>query len=110
MSTNQSDQALLEKPTKNTRSKRTKVQKPKETNTSKASTRKELKQEKKLGRRPRRRIFPIWLRIVVVSVLATVALISGLMIGYGVLGGGNALDALRVETWQHIIDIVMKVE
>lgn len=108
MSTNQSDQALLEKPTRTTKRKNKVEQK--ETNTSKAVTRKEIKNEKKLGKRPRRRIFPIWLRIIVVSVLATVALISGLMIGYGVLGDGNALDALRVETWQHIIDIVLKVE
>lgn len=30
------------------------------------------------------------------------------MIGYGVLGDGRPLDALKPSTWQHIIDLVEK--
>ncbi|WP_083443663.1 DNA-directed RNA polymerase subunit beta [Ornithinibacillus contaminans] len=79
-----------------------------------AQTRKQQKKQQKLEKRqnkmPRLRIFPIWLRIVVVVVLAVVALLVGLMIGYGGLGDGNPRDALKWETWQHIIDIVVKEE
>ncbi|MEN1967714.1 DNA-directed RNA polymerase subunit beta [Lentibacillus sp. N15] len=67
-----------------------------------------LKQQKKQRKKPRRRIFPIWLRIVVVVVFLVIALISGVMIGFGVIGDGKPLDALDKSTWQHIIDIVKK--
>lgn len=62
--------------------------------------------EKRQNKRPVRRVFPIWLRIIVVLVLSCVALIAGLMVGYGVLGGGAPTDALKFETWQHIIELV----
>lgn len=73
----------------------------------------EKEQQRKRGKRrkskrPRLRVFPIWLRIIVVLVLAAVALIVGLMVGYGVIGNGNPFDALHKETWQHIVDIVKK--
>ncbi|HLS09906.1 DNA-directed RNA polymerase subunit beta [Lentibacillus sp.] len=71
---------------------------------------KKRKQEKRKHKKPRRRIFPIWLRIIVVLVLSIIALASGLMIGYGVIGDGNPTDALEWQTWQHIIDIVIKEE
>ncbi|WP_035426930.1 DNA-directed RNA polymerase subunit beta [Sediminibacillus terrae] len=54
----------------------------------------------------RRRIFPIWLRLVVVFVLCGLALICGLMFGYGVLGDGKPTEALEVSTWEHIVNIV----
>ncbi len=63
---------------------------------------------KKKTRRPMRRIFPIWLRLIVFIVLCAGALIIGLMIGYGVLGDGSPKDVLNVETWKHIIDVVKK--
>lgn len=68
------------------------------------------KKERKMNKKPRRRIFPIWIRIIVVLTLCAIALIVGLMVGYAILGDGKPLDALKSETWQHIIDIVMKVE
>ncbi|TMN23817.1 DNA-directed RNA polymerase subunit beta [Lentibacillus cibarius] len=77
-------------------------------------TRKEQKQKRKQEKRqhkqpkPRRRIFPIWLRLIVVFVCSVVALVAGSMIGYGVIGDGTPIDALKWETWQHIIDIVTK--
>ena len=52
------------------------------------------------------RMFPIWLRIVIVLLLIVIAAALGSMIGYGVIGDGNAQDALKWETWQHIIDIM----
>lgn len=86
-----------------------------ETQTSEAAmekqTRKQQKQAQKEERSStlskRRRVFPIWLRLIVVLLLAAKAMMIGLMVGYGVLGDGNPLDALRVETWQHIFNIVV---
>lgn len=52
------------------------------------------------------RLFPIWLRIIIVLVLIVVAAILGVMVGYGVIGDGEPRDALKWETWQHIIDIM----
>lgn len=70
-----------------------------------------VRRRKRLAeRKPRRRIFPIWLRLIVILSLCIVALLGGLMIGYGILGDGVAADALKWETWQHIIDIVKKNE
>jgi anti-sigma factor RsiW len=80
-----------------------------EENAGNNQTRKQLK-EKRKARKPRRRIFPLWLRIIVVLILAASALVAGLMIGFGVLGDGTPTDVLKVETWQHIIDIVVGTE
>lgn len=67
---------------------------------------KRQKEEKKANKRPIRRIFPIWLRLIVIPILCIVALLLGMMVGYGVIGDGSPFDALHKETWQHIIDIV----
>ncbi|QSS99818.1 DNA-directed RNA polymerase subunit beta [Pontibacillus sp. ALD_SL1] len=66
--------------------------------------------EKKSEKRYRRRIFPIWLRIIVVLVISAAALVGGAMIGYGVIGDGTPTNVLKLETWEHIIDIVTKTE
>lgn len=57
-------------------------------------------------RRKKKRIFPIWLRVIVVLILCVVALLGGLMIGYGIIGDGNPSDALDVETWRHILELM----
>lgn len=51
------------------------------------------------------RMFPIWLRILLIIVLFAGAAATGLMVGYGVLGDGSPSDALKWETYQHILDI-----
>ncbi|WJE15377.1 DNA-directed RNA polymerase subunit beta [Halobacillus sp. ACCC02827] len=66
--------------------------------------------KEKTTKKPRRRILPIWLRILIVLLLSALALLIGLMVGYGVIGDGDPTDALKVETWQHIWDIVTKTE
>ncbi|MDN4492130.1 DNA-directed RNA polymerase subunit beta [Ureibacillus aquaedulcis] len=52
------------------------------------------------------RLFPIWLRIILVLLLLIIAGAAGLMIGFGVIGSGEPLDALKQETWQHMLDII----
>ncbi|MFJ7952335.1 DNA-directed RNA polymerase subunit beta [Lysinibacillus sp. NPDC096418] len=52
------------------------------------------------------RLIPIWLRVVLVLILVVVAAVVGAMVGYSVIGEGKALDVLKVETWQHIFDIM----
>lgn len=64
--------------------------------------------KRKKKRRSMRRILPIWLRLIIFILLCGGALIIGLMIGYGILGDGSPKDVLKVEAWQHIIDIVKK--
>jgi hypothetical protein len=62
----------------------------------------------RLWKRERIRMVPIWLRLVIVAVLIVVSIVTGAMIGYGVIGDGQPLDVLKPSTWQHIIDIVEK--
>jgi len=69
------------------------------------SEKKEVK-TKKTPRWVQVRLFPILIRLVIVIALALGSLIIGLMVGYGVIGDGNPQDALKKETWTHIIDIV----
>lgn len=54
----------------------------------------------------RTRLIPIWLRLVIVLFLFLLAAIFGLMIGFGVIGDGEPMDALKWSTYQHILDIM----
>jgi|GEM_PF-6350833 len=49
---------------------------------------------------------PIWLRFVLLATICLVAVLLGSVIGYGVVGGGVPTDALKFDTWQHIIELV----
>lgn len=62
------------------------------------------------GKRVRLRLIPIWLRVILVILLFVVVSAIGLMFGYGGLGDGDASDALKWSTWQHMIDIMKGVE
>lgn len=63
---------------------------------------------KKSTQKSKSRKVPIWLRILVLITAAVIAILAGLIVGYGVIGDGSPLDALRIDTWKHIIDIVKK--
>ncbi len=52
------------------------------------------------------RLLPIWLRVLLVLLLIAGAVAGGLTVGYAILGGGDASDALKWETYQHILDIM----
>lgn len=65
-------------------------------------------QEKQQKKRYRLRLMPVWLRVVVLLLLCIFALVVGTMIGFGVIGGGQAFDVFHKETWQHIYDVIYK--
>lgn len=50
----------------------------------------------------------LWVKIIVFLGLLFLSLIAGLMFGYGVLGDGDKLDALKPSTWTHILDFMRK--
>lgn len=52
------------------------------------------------------RLFPIWLRVIIILALLFVAAYAGLIIGYSVLGDGLSSDVFKWSTWQHLIDII----
>lgn len=80
--------------------------------TKKVSKRKEHKEEAVSEKEPKKtwwvqiRLFPIWLRIILVLALVVLAAALGAMVGYGIIGDGEPRDALKWETWQHIFDIM----
>ncbi|WP_175990040.1 DNA-directed RNA polymerase subunit beta [Bacillus sp. Marseille-Q1617] len=84
------------------------VQEAKTRETVKAEKKDKQKEEAKPKRWVRVRMLPIWLRILLVVVLLAASLAIGAMVGYGVIGDGNPTDVFKKETWQHIVDIVMK--
>ncbi|EMT45988.1 DNA-directed RNA polymerase subunit beta [Anoxybacillus flavithermus] len=65
-------------------------------------------EEKQTKQRLRRRLIPIWLRLLLVLCFITMSALAGAMVGYGVLGDGNPFEALKPATWQHIIDLIEK--
>ncbi|KMJ59307.1 hydroxymyristoyl-ACP dehydratase [Bacillus sp. LL01] len=83
-----------------------KAQKNKARQQEEIATTEEQERPKKL--KWRIRLIPIWLRIVILLAAMVVAVIAGAMVGYGVLGGGDPMDVLNKETWQHILDLVNK--
>ncbi len=82
----------------------------------KARTREEVKLEKQRQTESldstsvfvRIRLIPIWLRLILVPFLLVISLLIGSIIGYGVIGNGRPLDALKISTWTHIRDMVVK--
>lgn len=66
--------------------------------------------EKRVEKRPIKstRLIPIWLRLIIVAVLLVISMTAGLMFGYGVIGDGKAFDALKISTWNHLVDLVVK--
>ena len=56
------------------------------------------------------RLIPIWLRIVLILLLFIIVTAIGIVFGYSVIGEGEAGDALKWSTWEHILDIMNGVE
>lgn len=56
---------------------------------------------------------PTWLRIILsiirfllIPALCLAALFVGLTIGYATIGGGEASDVFKFDTWKHLYDLV----
>ncbi len=64
--------------------------------------------EKKSMRKIRIRLIPIWLRLVLIAILVTISVMSGIAVGYGVIGDGKVSEAFDKSTWQHLVDLVNK--
>ena len=56
------------------------------------------------------RLLPIWLRLIIIVILLAISLVSGAMIGYGVVGDGDPMDVFHKSTWQHIHDVIYKTK
>lgn len=52
------------------------------------------------------RMFPIWLRVLLIIVLMAAAAALGAVVGFSIIGDGTAGDVFKKETWQHIFDIM----
>lgn len=70
----------------------------------------EAQKETRPNRRIRIRLLPIWLRVLIVMLLIVLAVTLGAMFGYGVMGGGDAMEIFNKSTWTHILDLVNKEE
>ncbi|MEH7387121.1 DNA-directed RNA polymerase subunit beta [Bacillus sp. JJ1521] len=83
---------------------------------SREDFRKARDEEKNTGKEPKKkregklriRLIPIWIRLLLVVVLFAASVMIGVVVGYGVIGDGNPSDALKKDTWQHIVDLVNK--
>ncbi|CAM3459917.1 DNA-directed RNA polymerase subunit beta [Marinicrinis lubricantis] len=50
----------------------------------------------------------VWFRRLIVPVLCIAALGAGMYAGYVVIGGGDASDVWKLDTWRHVFDLVFK--
>jgi hypothetical protein len=85
-------------------------------NTEEVRTREEVKENKKVKQKSeqkkevkiRIRLFPIWLRLLIIVLILASSLLAGVVVGYGVIGNGEVKDAFEESTWTHIVDLVKK--
>ncbi|MBA9027854.1 MULTISPECIES: DNA-directed RNA polymerase subunit beta [Bacillaceae] len=76
----------------------------------KTLTREDFKQEQenKEQAKPkiRIRLLPLWFRVLLVTFLIVVSVVSGTIVGYSIMGGGEMVDVFSKSTWTHIFDLV----
>ncbi|WP_163099461.1 DNA-directed RNA polymerase subunit beta [Peribacillus alkalitolerans] len=76
---------------------------------SRDAYKKEKRAEQQIKKRfVRIRLIPIWLRIILVTLLIGLCAITGTFVGYTIFGNGDAKDVFKKDTWTHIIDLVNK--
>ena len=51
---------------------------------------------------------PLWVKILIFISILLITLLAGMIVGYGVIGDGKKLDALKPSTWTHILDFMRK--
>ncbi|MCO7127121.1 DNA-directed RNA polymerase subunit beta [Sporolactobacillus shoreicorticis] len=54
----------------------------------------------------KKRRFPIWQRLIVLTALCAIAFVAGTMLGYGGLGHRSPWAIFEPATWQHIFDFL----
>ncbi|SOC34751.1 DNA-directed RNA polymerase subunit beta [Ureibacillus acetophenoni] len=81
--------------------------------TSRRRMRREESKQKKEVKQPQTtkeilfsRLLATAIKVIVFFAVLLFVAIAGLMIGYGVIGEGNPVDALNWDTWQHMLDII----
>ncbi|NIK11832.1 DNA-directed RNA polymerase subunit beta [Alkalibacillus almallahensis] len=81
-----------------------------QSNNQEKSQRKAAKEEKKKNKKKRKgriRYLPVWVRFLLVIILAIVAAILGLVVGYGVVGEGeDPSSVLDPDLWQNMYDYI----
>lgn len=75
---------------------------------AKAKKEKKASEKGKREKRGRIRLIPVWLKVLISICLFAVSLALGLMFGYGFIGDGEPRDALNLDTWYHIYDIIFE--
>lgn len=80
----------------------------------KRTPKEEREEQDEIDQKPRKwvqiRLFPIWLRVILVLLLLIVAALLGAYIGYSLLGDESPSGLFKKETWMHITDIIQGVE
>ena len=84
--------------------------KPSENPEKKQRFRGEQKQSQTQVRWVQIRLIPIWLRMILITVLFVTTAAIGVTVGYGYIGSGDPGDALKWSSWQHIFDIIGGLE
>lgn len=56
--------------------------------------------------RKRIRLLRLFIRLFGIPILFAIALIAGAVVGYSVVGDGQASDVFKKSTWQHIVNFV----
>ena len=90
-----------------------KIQRKQDEQTPKTRSEKHEKTEEKQTKKSfwvQIRMFPIWLRVILVLLLLVGAAALGLYVGYSVVGDGSPKEIFQKETWTHITDIIRGVE
>jgi hypothetical protein len=64
------------------------------------------KEENEARQKIKIRMLPIWLRLIIIAGLITLSVISGALVGYSVIGNGEAMDVFQKATWTHIYEII----
>ncbi|KMY51941.1 hypothetical protein AC625_22445 [Peribacillus loiseleuriae] len=76
----------------------------------KTLTRDDFKQKKEnkeqMKRKIRIRLLPLWFRVLLVTLLIVVSVVSGTIVGYSMMGSGAMVDVFKKSTWTHIFDLV----
>jgi hypothetical protein len=64
------------------------------------------KEENEARQKIKIRMLPIWLRLIIIAGLITLSVILGALVGYSVIGNGEAIDVFQKATWTHIYEII----